>query len=410
MRRAFPQRRERLAGRVARRAREQREDPRLFGLAGERRRRERSRARVEGAEDVLDGPPVHAVVIRQGRGPQQLEPTDVSRLDRDLLAPQAYDVAPAVRHGRHQRREDVTGLGEPVGQRLPQQRLGAPRVAVIDSNASQGKARVRPREGSRRGANRRFHFAPPRVRVDPGDGRGLYRVHRRQDVLEQPRAHRLRLRARLRIGLREIEEVRGVLIASGAHGCLRGVQRDAPAMAHLEERATKRQAVLVDSHRRLTHGGEPLGQAESEERVIADQRSRRLELAHRRAPALHDVERLGQEKRAERRVRALDGLFDAREILDGAASLVRRARSAKAVLERAREELRRGALGRGLGRAHRALLRAVGVARSRGGLCGLEEEVASRQVVHGLAGGERFERGAEILVVAEDARDLDAEL
>jgi hypothetical protein len=36
---------------------------------------------------VLDRSPVHAVVVRQGGGPQQFESPDVPWLDRNLLAP-----------------------------------------------------------------------------------------------------------------------------------------------------------------------------------------------------------------------------------------------------------------------------------------------------------------------------------
>ena len=93
-----------------------------------------------------------------------------------------------------------------------------------------------------------------------------------------------------------------------------------------------------------------------------------------------------------------------------AASLVRRACAPQTVLEGAGEELRRRSLRRRFGRAHGSLVRAMGVSGPRRRLRRLQEKVASGEGIDGLPRGERLESVAEVVVVAPDARDLDAQL
>ena len=86
---------------------------------------------VEGADHVLNGAREEAVVVREGRRAQRLEAADVPRLERDLPVADADEVARTVGRRREQRREDVAGLGETVGERLPEQRLRSARVARL---------------------------------------------------------------------------------------------------------------------------------------------------------------------------------------------------------------------------------------------------------------------------------------
>ncbi len=204
--------------------------------------------------------------------------------------------------------------------------------------------------------------------------------------------------------------MRRVLIALGTHRCFGGVQRDAAAPAKVEQRASQRDAVLVDRRRGLAHGGEALGQAEAEQGMVADLGAGRLELPQPRSPALHDVERFGEEERAQRRVGALDGLADAPQVFDGPPGLVRGARAPQAILERPGQKLRRGPLRRRLGGAHGPLLRPVGIACPRRRLRRFEQQFAPREGVDGVPHGQRLERVAEGLVVPEPPRHLDAEL
>ena len=216
--------------------------------------------------------------------------------------------------------------------------------------------------------------------------------------------------ARLLVPLSNGEEGCHVLQAPRLERRFGGGERHDAGPPQLEQGPRECHTVVVDRRSVLSGRPEALGDPEREERVIADDGARRLELLHARAAALHDVERLREEEGAQGVVVRAERFADARELLDGAARLVRSAGAAHTVLEASREQLRRRAIARGLRGALCAREGGPDVARARRRLRRLEQEVALRAFVDPLALRDGVERVAEVVVGAERAGQLDAEV
>ena len=120
--------------------------------------------------------------------------------------------------------------------------------------------------------------------------------------------------------------------------------------------------------------------------MLADDGARGLELAHARAAALDDVERLGQEESPQRRVVPAEGLADSAQLFDRLAGLGRRSGPADARREPGGEDLRRGAVaggGHGLARSRESPRE---VTFPRGGVGRLHERVDVRRIYVDRAG------------------------
>ena len=155
--------------------------------------------------------------------------------------------------------------------------------------------------------------------------------------------------------------------------------------------------------------GEALGHREVDERV------RRaglpvdgapLEVSETRFPALRDVERLGAKEDRERVVVGAERLGHEIELREHLARLVRRARASQAILESAREELRRAARRRERGGFLRVIERGLRAARAGRGLRRLDEPIAALLRALGRRRGQRDERLRDGLEVALLAREL----
>ncbi len=220
-----------------------------------------------------------------------------------------------------------------------------------------------------------------------------------------------RLGTRLGILRRLLEEtehrVRVVCTLGGA----RGRQSDLAVSAETEQVAVDRVREEMNRLGPTTRRERALGETERDERLRTD----RTETGAKRALAgarRDDVLGLGEEERAERQVLGLERRVarQPRERCNGALRVFERACATKAVLETAREELRRRDVGREACRVPRANERRVGVSDARRRLGGLDEHLTPRARIIGRGAGEVLERGSERDGILRGARDLDARL
>ena len=226
---------------------------------------------------------------------------------------------------------------------------------------------MRALAGTRRGAHGRLEPLERRVgpgddslraqRVDRGRGRlrGRERRHARPAIeLREGRLLRRGGRLGLLLALGEGEETRRVLQARRAHRRVGRRERHGAGPAQIEQRPGERHAIRLDRGRVLPGREQPLGEPERDERVIADDGARGLELAGspRRSPCTTSS------ASASRNARSASSSGPSGSRIRVSSSMVRRASSgapapAHAVLQPAREKLRRRALPRGVRRAAR---------------------------------------------------------
>ena len=177
---------QRLDVRLGRGARQVREHPRLLDLPHERRRRERPCAGIERAHHVLDGARVRPVAIGHRRGPQRLQPTDVTRKEIDEAPPHLQRVRRARRVALEHRGEELARLGRAVAQRVPQHRLGGGERAGLDVAARD--RHLGARSVPRRAGLLRRPLEPREVDRPLRGRRRRLRLHRRGDAREDRRA------------------------------------------------------------------------------------------------------------------------------------------------------------------------------------------------------------------------------
>ena len=103
---------------------------------------------------MLDGPRVDAVVVGQRRLAEGVEPSRVPRLEQGLLPAEPDEVRRTVPPHRHERRQDVAGLHEAVGQGLPQERLRGPGVTEVEPRSPERQSRAGPLPRARSLADR----------------------------------------------------------------------------------------------------------------------------------------------------------------------------------------------------------------------------------------------------------------